>query len=390
MANSASWLGATGVGGIYYKTGVGLVMRKADNSEVTLGSGGGSSTLALAYAAGASQADSTMTLDATRLGLKILDAASTVGTLLQVQNNGATTTYFNLTANSTQQLKSGMADGATAEAFRIDTTSTWVNAAARIATFRNGGTSKLEIDVSGNLLPKSDDGPSLGSGSLRFHTIWLSGAAGSAIFGAGGTASLTLNDSTGASISYGANSLLSIGTSSISFRSNAPGSGATDVGLAITTQNAFSAAGASLLSMISAAATSVYLGMFTGSNAFSTPVAIDVIADATCTAGNVLIWSNTNGSGRVKDATAAANLTTIAGVCVVGGAAGATVKMAIRGRCFVNAVSGVTAQQLLGTSGVTAGNVVGATPGSGALVGLSLEARGATIANQVLCDLRIS
>jgi hypothetical protein len=41
---SASWQGSTGVGGIYYKTGVGLVMRKTDNTEVTLGSGGGGVT----------------------------------------------------------------------------------------------------------------------------------------------------------------------------------------------------------------------------------------------------------------------------------------------------------------------------------------------------------
>lgn len=39
---TASWQGPTGVGGIYYKTAVGLVMRKTDNTEVTLGSGGGS------------------------------------------------------------------------------------------------------------------------------------------------------------------------------------------------------------------------------------------------------------------------------------------------------------------------------------------------------------
>lgn len=39
---TASWQGPTGVGGIYYQTGVGLVMRKTDNTEVTLGGGGGS------------------------------------------------------------------------------------------------------------------------------------------------------------------------------------------------------------------------------------------------------------------------------------------------------------------------------------------------------------
>lgn len=39
---TASWQGSTGVGGVYYKTGVGLVMRKTDNTEVTLGAGGGS------------------------------------------------------------------------------------------------------------------------------------------------------------------------------------------------------------------------------------------------------------------------------------------------------------------------------------------------------------
>jgi hypothetical protein len=40
---TAAWNGSAGVGGIYYKTGVGLVMRKTDNTEVTLGAGGGAS-----------------------------------------------------------------------------------------------------------------------------------------------------------------------------------------------------------------------------------------------------------------------------------------------------------------------------------------------------------
>jgi hypothetical protein len=283
-----------------------------------------------------------------------------------------------------------VADGASSIAHKFNNNTTLSNAGSRIASFQNNTVAKLEVDASGNLLPKTDDGPSLGSSSLRFHQIWLSGAASSQILGAGGTGTLTLNDSTGAALAYGANSSFTAGSASLVARSNAAGTNATDIGLSITTQNAFSTAGASLLAGISAASTSVYLGMFSGNNAFPAPIGIDVIADATCTAGNVLVWSNTNGSGRVKDATASANLTTIAGVCVVGGATGATVKMVIKGRCFVNAVAGVTALQLLGTSGVTAGNVVGATPGSGALVGLSLEARSATIANQVLCDVRIS
>ncbi len=67
---------------------------KVDNSEVSFGAGGGG-TLATTYTNGASQTDSTMTLDSTRLGVRIKDAASPIsGNLFTVHNNADNLNYF--------------------------------------------------------------------------------------------------------------------------------------------------------------------------------------------------------------------------------------------------------------------------------------------------------
>lgn len=62
-------------------------------TTITLGAAGGGSTLAVAYAAGASQTDSTFALDSTRLGLRIRDNATPItGDLFAVQNSAGSTT----------------------------------------------------------------------------------------------------------------------------------------------------------------------------------------------------------------------------------------------------------------------------------------------------------
>jgi hypothetical protein len=90
---TASWQGATGVGGLYYKTAVGLVMRKTDNTEVTLGAGGGSGTLATTYSGGASTADSTISLDSTRGKILIKDNATPIGILFEIQASAGTSKF---------------------------------------------------------------------------------------------------------------------------------------------------------------------------------------------------------------------------------------------------------------------------------------------------------
>lgn len=64
--------------------------------------GGGSSTLATTYSNGAAQADSTITLDSTRLGVIIQDAATPIsGNLFTVQKNvGGTQSYFSVTTSA--------------------------------------------------------------------------------------------------------------------------------------------------------------------------------------------------------------------------------------------------------------------------------------------------
>lgn len=104
----------------------------------------------------------------------------------------------------------------------------------------------------------------------------------------------------------------------------------------------------------------------------------------TCTAGEVLVWSGTNG---VAKAAAAADLTTIAGVATTT-ATNATVTVCRRGRVLVNADAGITAGELVATSGGTAGNVDDtASPTLGGIVGRATEATGGTSANKVIVDV---
>jgi hypothetical protein len=63
--------------------------------------GGGSSTLASSYSGGASQTDSTITLDSTRLGVIIQDAATPIsGALFTVQKNAGGASFFSVTTSA--------------------------------------------------------------------------------------------------------------------------------------------------------------------------------------------------------------------------------------------------------------------------------------------------
>ena len=64
-------------------------------TNTTLGAGGGGGTLATTYSAGASQTDSTIGLDSTRLGLRFRDNATPItGDLTAWQNSGGTVTML--------------------------------------------------------------------------------------------------------------------------------------------------------------------------------------------------------------------------------------------------------------------------------------------------------
>ncbi len=158
-------------------------------SCITLGSGGGGSTLAAAYAAGASQTDSTLALDSTRLGIRIRDNATPIaGSLFAIQNSGGGTDYFKVAASaitlgvsttpsadntinlggsgnrysvlyalelgsgaSSLTHTSGVANSGTNVAHIFNSSNT-LGGTTLLASFRNNGTEKVRIDSAGILL----------------------------------------------------------------------------------------------------------------------------------------------------------------------------------------------------------------------------------------------
>lgn len=111
-----------------------------------------------------------------------------------------------------------------------------------------------------------------------------------------------------------------------------------------------------------------------------------LISSAAIAVGDVVVWTGTK---QVASAGATLNLTTIAGIALdAAGGAGTAVRIAKRGRCLANAVAGLTAGQLLGTSLASPANVQSAVvPGAGAIVGRATEATGGTVANKVEVDV---
>jgi hypothetical protein len=132
-----------------------LTADSAQSTGVKWAAGGGGGTLATAYSSGASVTDSTITLDSTRDRVVIKDAAMTIGELFDITNNGGTTRYFRVTADASQEIKSGMADGASAVAAFVDTTASWSNASAKLLSFRNNNSEKSYIRYDGSFVGAS-------------------------------------------------------------------------------------------------------------------------------------------------------------------------------------------------------------------------------------------
>lgn len=110
--------------------------------------------------------------------------------------------------------------------------------------------------------------------------------------------------------------------------------------------------------------------------------------DIGCSGGNpaaglVVVW---NGTRQVAAAAASTNLTTIAGVSVTACSSNVTT-VARMGRVMVGADAGISAGNLVGTSGTNAGNVAASSPGAGAIVGRAVENTGQTTAGKVIIDL---
>lgn len=83
-----------------------LKYKNPAGTTITLGAGGGGSTLAALYAAGASQTDNTFALDATRLGIRIRDNATPIAdNFLLVQNNSGSNNYLAVSATGVSSFK---------------------------------------------------------------------------------------------------------------------------------------------------------------------------------------------------------------------------------------------------------------------------------------------
>lgn len=136
---------SVGENGLYMDTG-GTVYKVVNGTPSALGGGGGSSTLATAYTTGASQTDSTMLLDSTRLGVRIRDNASPVaGSLFQVQSSGGTTTFLDINAASSLVFRSGMADGASAVAAITDTTTAWSTTGHKLHVWKSNNVEQVSL-----------------------------------------------------------------------------------------------------------------------------------------------------------------------------------------------------------------------------------------------------
>lgn len=138
---------------------------------------GGSSTLATTYSGGTNQASSTITLDSTRLGIIIKDAASPIsGSLFTIQNNGGTTKYldvsstaFSIQAGSTLSLLSASGSALTASAL-----------GAGQSSFGTSGTGLTVIgnatgntELLGPAYTSSDSGVLIGDGTVTASPILL-------------------------------------------------------------------------------------------------------------------------------------------------------------------------------------------------------------------------
>ena len=180
-------ISAAGTGAFRYNQGTLRFEQSINGNAWVAFGGGGSSTLATAYTTGASQTDSTLLLDATRLGVRIRDNAIPItGALFLVQNSLATINYLSTTPlattfagdilpsgngtrtlgsaasqfaglfspvvqSATVTLKSTAFDGSNAVAASVDTTTTWANSTAKLLALRTNGVEKAYFDFDGSL-----------------------------------------------------------------------------------------------------------------------------------------------------------------------------------------------------------------------------------------------
>lgn len=238
---TASWQGPTGVGGLYYATGVGLVMRKTDNTEVTLGAGGGGSTGNWTFSANAADlgAAQIMTLGATTATAVSLSRVSgnvylPGGTLRTVTpGNNTAGVNFTIGQNSGGNAGSGAAAGAggantytsgqggTANATASETAA---GGGATTASGGQGGTGAASVNGPGAggflfLLGGAAGTVTSGFSNAVGGNVIIRGGAGS---GGGASGSVFVGTSSTASVSIGAATVpTTIGSSAVTLAANA-------------------------------------------------------------------------------------------------------------------------------------------------------------------------
>ena len=203
----------------------------------------------------------------------------------------------------------------------------------------------------------------------------------------GANASLLLNDSVAAQLSYNTGSFYQ--ASGILHVAQSPTSdGASAKAYEFTTGNVFATAGASVVGVRSqTAGGEIYIATATGSGGAYCAIAEDLATGTAATVNKVVVWSGTK---NVTLPAATAGLSTIAGVALATVGAAAGVKVCKRGRVYTSCTGAVAAGDLLVTDNTTAGNVkTNNAATAGTIVGRATEACGGTTAGLVLADLTL-
>ncbi len=186
---------ATANGSIYIKSNDSNKLHyvKPDGTDAEVGGGGGAGTLTATYAAGASQTDSTIGLDSTRLGLRVRDHATPItGSLFAVQSDGGTNIFEVLAASV--KLNVGLNPKTDTGAALGTSALRWSDVRGLTATFGGASSSNLTIGTTGGITVDGSSPIDFSGNSGAFKTT-----TGAATFG---SSSYSLNSTFTANLGY--------------------------------------------------------------------------------------------------------------------------------------------------------------------------------------------
>lgn len=328
-------------------------------------------TLASVYNAGSSAADETMVVGASSRPPPVVKANSAgVGSLFQAQTSLAAI-LMDINDNGTQKIVSGVADSSSAIGTLFDTVNTLSTAGAKLMQWDNAGVGQVSLSIGRN---------ATGTSALNFYFQPMVSGTGVGLLSQSGAGVIVTDDTVGTTVLYGTSYLRIVSNALVV---SAIGDSASSVLLDIQPMNTQQTAGATAIR--AATGGGLYAGFAAASGV--TGVYCDwreriVKAGGAGTTVNRLVAAN--GNNTVDIPTATANLTSIIGVALDSSAAGVGVRVADSGDVFVEYDGTVNTNDLLVSSGTTAGRVqTNNNPPIGSLIGKALEAGGTTIAGQV-------